>query len=335
LKGSADHRFRPPVDAKLNTDRFAPVVTKKLRFTIRATNNLEPCLDEVEIFDATGANVARKCAGTSVTSSGDTVVADRHELRFVNDGEYGNSRSWMSNEVGKGWVLFEFNSARTIDRVVWGRDRQGRFADRLATNYLIEVADSSGKWRTVADSLDRAAYSSAGTATGDVTAGLSADDAKKAIQWRKEKQSLEARIAVLAEGRLAFAGTFRKPDDIHFLSRGDPEQPKDRVAPAVLRKLGSKQLSAESPRLVDQAIAPIDRTFVNLSPSVARRRQGRCGRRRRATPVAFSDAATRCGGASRRHAFDLWNNAKSDVRPRFQPLRQAWRAHRVHARRIV
>lgn len=31
-----------------------------------------------------------------------------------------------------------------------------------------------------------------------------------------------------------FAGTFRAPDDIHLLARGNPEQPKESVAPAVL-----------------------------------------------------------------------------------------------------
>ena len=90
-KGSADH------------DRFAPVRAVRLRFTILATNNLEPCLDELEVFDAEGRNVALAAEGTRVASSGDTTVADRHELRFVNDGRYGNARSWMSNEVGRGW----------------------------------------------------------------------------------------------------------------------------------------------------------------------------------------------------------------------------------------
>jgi hypothetical protein len=246
MKASANSRFRPPVNPKINTDRFAPVAAKKLRFTIRSTNNLEPCLDEVEVFDVIGANVARPGAGAKITSSGDTVVADRHELRFVNDGEYGNSRSWMSNEVGKGWVSIEFARERTIDRVVWGRDRQGQFSDRMATDYLIEVADASGKWRTVADSSDRAPFTSASDKAVDLTAGLTTDEAKKATQWRKERQSLEAKIAALAEGRLAFAGTFRIPDDIHLLSRGDPEQPKDRVAPAILSALGSNQLPADS-----------------------------------------------------------------------------------------
>src|SRR6185369_2233504 len=97
--------LRPPVNARANTDRFAPVQAKRIRFTIRATNNLEPCIDELEVFDMAGANIALAGAGTTVTSSGDTVVADRHELRQINDGQYGNSRSWMSNEKGKGWVV--------------------------------------------------------------------------------------------------------------------------------------------------------------------------------------------------------------------------------------
>ena len=117
---------RPAVNARVNTDRFAPAKTKRVRFTIRETNNLEPCVDELEVFDAAGANVALASAGTTVTSSGDTVVADRHELRFINDGHYGNSRSWMSNERGQGWVVLEFAQERMIDRVGWGCEREGK-----------------------------------------------------------------------------------------------------------------------------------------------------------------------------------------------------------------
>ena len=82
----------------VNTDRFAPVKAKRVRFTIRATNSLEPCIDELEVFDSVGANVALASAGAVSSSSGDITVADRHELRHINDGSYGNARSWMSNE---------------------------------------------------------------------------------------------------------------------------------------------------------------------------------------------------------------------------------------------
>src|SRR6185295_18398692 len=49
---------RPSVNARINADRFATVRAKRLRFTILATNNLEPCVDELEVFNTAGINVA-------------------------------------------------------------------------------------------------------------------------------------------------------------------------------------------------------------------------------------------------------------------------------------
>ena len=95
------------ISPRMNVDRFTATKAKRLRFTIAATNRLEPCLDELEVFNTAGENVALASLGAKVTSSGDNVAVNRHELRFVNDGEYGNSRSWMSNEMGKGWVIVE------------------------------------------------------------------------------------------------------------------------------------------------------------------------------------------------------------------------------------
>jgi mono/diheme cytochrome c family protein len=246
---------RAPVNARMNTDRFAPVKAKRVRFTIRATNNLEPCIDELEVFDTTGRNVALASEGTVATSSGDIIVADRHDLRHINDGRYGNSRSWMSNEVGKGLVVLEFPAEHTIDRVVWGRDREGKFTDRLATDYLIEVGAASGEWRAVADASDREASDVAAKKSKKTkkekaptfsTKGLSADEAKQAAALKKERSALEAGIAAAENATKVFAGTFRAPDEIHLLNRGDPEQPKDPVTPAVLSTLGTLKLAKET-----------------------------------------------------------------------------------------
>ena len=68
---------RAPVTARANTDRFAPVSTKRIRFTIQATRKLEPCLDELEVFNSAGENVALGSRGTTVTTSGDTTVTLR------------------------------------------------------------------------------------------------------------------------------------------------------------------------------------------------------------------------------------------------------------------
>ena len=243
---------RPPVNAKQNIDRFPPLPAKRVHFTIHKTNNLEPCIDELECVDMKGQNVALASLGTKATSSGDIVVADRHELRHINDGRYGNSRSWMSNERGKGWVELEFQEVRTIDRVVWGRDREGKFKDRLAIDYVIEVANDDGIWQTVADSGDRAPPEDTSTAnkkskpTNFSTEGLSKDDARQATRLMEEKVVLEKQLTELENGRMAFAGIFRNPDDIHLLSRGDPEQPKEEVSPAVLSSFGSLKLSSSA-----------------------------------------------------------------------------------------
>ncbi|WP_145170521.1 DUF1553 domain-containing protein [Rubripirellula lacrimiformis] len=263
---------RPPVQPSLNIDRFTPVPAKRLRFTVMSTNNLEPCIDELEVFNADGNNIALASVGTKVTTSGDTVVADRHDPQFVNDGTYGNSRSWMSNESGKGWVELQFADEQEITRVLWGRDRKGKFSDRLATSYKIEVAndDSTDKWMVVADSTDRHDWKpDADRRPTYSLAGLSPDDSRTAQKLLEQKQSTEARIAQAERAKLAFAGTFRKPDDIHRLSRGDPEQPKEPVTPAVLSALGDLTLPADTEEQ-DRRIALADWIIQPDNPMTAR-----------------------------------------------------------------
>ena len=239
--------LRPTVNPRGNTDRFPPVKAKRVRFTVKATNSLEPCLDELEVFNSAGENVALASRGAMVTTSGDTTVADRHEQRFINDGRYGNSRSWMSNEPGGGWAVLEFMNEEDISRVVWSRDRESQFEDRLPTEYRIEVAGAADNWRLVADSSDRRPFVS-GMDTGPsfTLAGLAPAEAAEAKRLLDEKQSLAAKIKAAEAGQLAFAGKFRAPDTIHLLNRGDPEQPKEEVLPAVLSALGKVTLPRQT-----------------------------------------------------------------------------------------
>ncbi|MBX7206825.1 MAG: DUF1549 and DUF1553 domain-containing protein [Verrucomicrobiaceae bacterium] len=231
---------RPMINARENRDRFQPVKAGRVRFTIRSTNSLEPCIDELEIYNLAGENVALRA---EISVSGERVTADRHEQRFVNDGNYGNSRSWMSGEVGKGWVEIEFAQGQEIDRVVWGRDRQGKFKDRLATSYSIEVADGAGPWKLVADSSDRVPYA-ADDKTGPEFSvqGLTKTEAAEAKRLSDRRKPLEAEMKRLGASLLVFAGTFRAPDEIHLLNRGDPEQRKEEITPAVPAALGKLSL---------------------------------------------------------------------------------------------
>ncbi|PHQ32702.1 PSD1 and planctomycete cytochrome C domain-containing protein [Rhodopirellula bahusiensis] len=238
---------RKTVQATVNTDRIAPVRAKRLRFTVLATNRLEPCLDELEVFNVEGQNVALASVGTTVKTSGDSLVANRHDPSFINDGRYGNSSSWMSNEDGKGWVELEFATEQKIERVIWGRDRNGKFDDRLPIEYIIEAATDQG-WRRLADSTDRDAWDAdTEPSTEFRLAGLTPDEMRVASPLQDEKLKLERKIRQSQNGPKVFAGVFREPDDIHLLNRGDPEQPKEQVVPAVLRSLGNVQLSIDTP----------------------------------------------------------------------------------------
>jgi hypothetical protein len=246
--------LRPAVRARGNSDRFAPVVARRVRFTVLETNSLEPCLDELEVWDTASHNVALASAGTTASSTGDTTVENRHELRFVHDGRYGNSRSWMSGEKGRGQVVLEFPEPRRIERVSWARDREGEFSDRLATAYRIEVDRGDGRWETVADAGDRRRFEGANPVSDDLEALLPAmepGDRRRARALLDERHRIERSIAEAVARQQAFAGVFRRPDRIHLLRRGDPEQPAEEVGPAVPTALGgSLRLEAGTPEAV-------------------------------------------------------------------------------------
>ncbi len=240
---------RPTVRATMNIDRIAPVRTKRVRFTIRETNSLEPCMDELEVFNTVGVNVALASAGAKLKTSGDKISRNRHEPAFIHDGRYGNERSWMSNEKGKGWVEIEFAREEEISHIAWSRDRLAKLVDRVALDYAIEIGHEKG-WLLVADASDRRPHQlGLGAGPEFVFEGLPETEAKEIRRLLNERGSLLAKMKAGEQGQLAFAGTFREPDDIHLLNRGDPEQPKESVVPAVLSALGDVKLSAATPEL--------------------------------------------------------------------------------------
>ncbi len=131
-----------------------------MRFSVLATNEGEPCLDELEVFasdEGSPRNLALATAGAKPTASSvfSDGTSELHKLAHINDGRYGNARSWISAEPGSGWVQLELAEPATIDRVVWARDREGKFRDRLPTRYRIEVSLDARAWQTVADGDDR------------------------------------------------------------------------------------------------------------------------------------------------------------------------------------
>ena len=83
--------------------------------------------------------------------------------------------------------------------------------------------------------------------TLDSSQGLTPDDAIEVTCLIGERKAIEARIKQMDSGQKAFAGLFRKPDVIHRLNRGDPEQPKEELTPAVLSALDTVTLPKNTP----------------------------------------------------------------------------------------
>ncbi len=227
--------LRAPVNARRNVERFQPVAARRLRFTTARTTDAEPCLDELEVFTAGAAprNVALTSAGAKASASSVYPNSDIHRLEHLNDGQYGNSRSWISNERGKGWVELEFAEPVTIDKVVWGRDREQRFTDRLALDYRIAVATGSNDWRVVASSADRRSYEAGRNPAPALDLGkLSPADASRAKSLSRERVELEARITALAKAAMIYGGSLSaQPEPTRRFHRGDPMQQREVVQP--------------------------------------------------------------------------------------------------------
>ncbi|MCW5554150.1 MAG: PSD1 domain-containing protein [Verrucomicrobiae bacterium] len=230
--------LRAPVNARQNLERFVPIATKRLRFTIAEATGAEPCIDELEVYTAETPprNIALASAGTTATASSVFPNSEIHRLEHINDGKHGNSRSWISNERGKGWVELEFAETVAIHRVVWGRDREQKFADRLAIEYRIEVAVSSNDWRIVASSVDRLPYKSGVQEQPVVSvAGLTAEQVAEVKNLQAERKQLESRIAELAQVPMLYAGTFTEsPPATRRFHRGDPMQQREEISPGAL-----------------------------------------------------------------------------------------------------
>ncbi len=148
---------RGPVHPRYNVEEFEPVRARWLRFTIFQTNSNEPCLDELEVFgpEDPARNFAPAENGTRTRCSGTLDGYRIHDLSHLNDGRYGNGHSWIANTKGTGWVELEFAEPVLINRVVWSRDRERKFIDRLAVDYQIEACAEPGQWQRVASSADR------------------------------------------------------------------------------------------------------------------------------------------------------------------------------------
>ena len=238
--------LRPAVTAGHNVERLNPVNVRFVRFTILETNSSQPCIDELEIFSGK-QNLALSEAGAKATCSSALPGHAIHKLEHVNDGKYGNGRSWISHESGRGWVQIELPKPALIDRIEWARDREQRYADRVATKYKIEAALQPGQWKLIASSNDRRPF--VGGKPSRPVYDFSQASPRKAQQgrdWLAERERLQARHDRLNLSTV-YAGTFTQPGPTHRLYRGDPMAKREQVIPNAVAAIGRLELAQNSP----------------------------------------------------------------------------------------
>jgi hypothetical protein len=238
------NRLRAAVSARRNVERFDAVTARRVRFTIDATTDVEPCIDELEVYTAgpNATNIALATNGTRAFASSVYPNSDIHRLEHINDGRHGNSRSWISNERGKGWVELEFAAPATIDRIVWGRDLEQKYKDRLAKVYRIEAALGTNDWVVIASSADRHAY---GRDAKELENDAMVSGEKAQIrELSTRRKQLEKRVRELSVLPAVYAGRFEEPKPTFRFYRGDPMQPREEVLPGALTRIAARQPSS-------------------------------------------------------------------------------------------
>lgn len=292
---------RPAVSSKENIDRFPPLRAKAVRLLISETSEIEPCIDELEVFaaDGTGRNVALASAGGVASASTEFPNVDIHKIAHLNDGLLGNSNSWIAAEQGKGWARVDFAGVETVDCVRWGRDREGNFKDRVAVRYSVEALKEDGTWQEVASSRDRAGFVRDATPLPLQECFCATEEERAACAaLRKEAERLEAEARAARAVPKIYAGRFTQPGPTHMQYRGDPMMERDAVTPGgadvVLAGLALAEDTPEQERRVRLAAWLTDpRNPLTARVAVNRLWQHHFGRGIVDTPGDFGAMGTR------------------------------------------
>ena len=235
---------RAKVNSCLNVDVFEPVKAQSIRLTLLDTTDGDDSLvvDEIEAYSG-DRNVALASNG-GVPSASDVVFnQDSHKIEFLNDGQYGNDRSWSSFGTTRGWVQVDLPEPQMIDRFAWGRSRSGSHRDRVPTRYRVEVSLDNGPWKVVASSRNRLPYSLFKPRQPELDPRQLPGDA---LQSWNELVDLQKSEKSYRLGR-SYVGKFQNPGPTHVLNRGDPMQPLDEVPPGAITSLGAPSMSTGTP----------------------------------------------------------------------------------------
>ena len=121
-----------------------------VRLQILASNNAEPCVDEMEVFAADGKNnLALAFVGAKASASSCYRGVAAHAIEHLNDGNYGNSYSWIPFTGPPCWAQIELPKPTKVAKVVISRDRNRQYADRVPTEFEVLLSADGEHWKSV------------------------------------------------------------------------------------------------------------------------------------------------------------------------------------------
>ena len=131
---------RPVFSDRPNRVAFAPQEARFVRFVVHDNTSVEPCIDELEVYAEEDAeNLALAEHGAKATASSCYPNNPKHQVEHLNDGRYGNGHSWIAAN-GTAWAQIELAESATIDRVIFSRDRENKYRDRVPSAFEIQVS---------------------------------------------------------------------------------------------------------------------------------------------------------------------------------------------------
>ncbi|MBI5396073.1 MAG: discoidin domain-containing protein [Verrucomicrobia bacterium] len=133
-----------------NAVAFPPQRAKFVQFVVHASSAGQPCIDELEVFEPDGArNLALSKDGAKASASSCLGGHAIHRIEHLNDGLYGNSHSWIAATGGEEWAQIELPRPAQVAKVVFSRDRDGQYHDRVPVEFEVRLSLDGRRWQTV------------------------------------------------------------------------------------------------------------------------------------------------------------------------------------------
>ena len=108
-----------------------------------------PCMDELEIYGPAGKENLARLPSAKATASSVYPNNPLHQIEHLNDGQYGNERSWIASpEDREPWARIDLAKAAPVNRIVFSRDRLGRYDDRMPIDVEVQLSTDGKTWKT-------------------------------------------------------------------------------------------------------------------------------------------------------------------------------------------